>query len=124
MSMVPPDNWTAGPPKQGDIGTHPVTNNDPLSDFISNPFGGITNAINNNPLSILFNPEVQRQYFEFAKERVLPMLAGVGIIIIGIAFVLSGTKAARVAGGVVELVATKGAGKIAGAASTATKAVS
>lgn len=113
MSMVPPDNWTAGPPKEGDAGTHPVTNNDPVSDFISNPFGGITDAINSNPLSILFNPEVQRQYFEFARERVLPMLAGVGIMIIGIAFILSGTKAARVAGGVAELVATKGAGKIA-----------
>lgn len=96
----------------------------PVTDFITNPFGGIQDAVSNNPLSVLFNPEVQRQYFEFARDRVLPMLAGVGLIIIGIAFVLSGTKAARVAGGVVELVATKGAGKISGAASAATKAVS
>ena len=63
-------------------------------------------------MDILFNPELRSELWDIFVKRGLPSLAGVALILIGVAFVLSGTKAAQVAGGLVDLVATKGAGKI------------
>lgn len=84
----------------------------PLGDYIQNPLGGVQNAINANPLAVVFNPEVMSQAGDFFVTRVLPTLAGFGIMTVGVLFVLSGTKVGQVAGAAVDLVATKGLGKI------------
>lgn len=63
-------------------------------------------------LRFLFDSDYRDALIGVAIERGLPMLLGAGIIIIGVAFVLSGTKTAQLIGGatgtVLETVATKG----------------
>lgn len=63
---------------------------------------------------LFFDEKYRGQVIGLFVERGLPTLAGVGIIIVGIAFILAGSKAGQVVGGAVELVATKGGSLVKG----------
>jgi len=76
------------------------------------PFGDI--------FKLIFDENYRGKALQFGLERALPTLAGLGILIVGIAFVLAGSTAGRAAGTVIELAATKGGSLVKGLKNVAT----